>query len=60
MAGTWFCLKCYKEMGNKQYCPHCGAHRLGDITVKEQEPCSMLMRLLEGRRKKQTKATFAF
>ncbi len=54
MAGTWYCLKCYKEMGNKQYCPHCGAHRMGDMAEDRTKP-SALLKILFGRRGKKKK-----
>ena len=34
--GTWYCQKCYKNMGDNQYCPYCGAHRLGDMAMSEE------------------------
>lgn len=53
MAGTWYCLKCYKEMGNQQYCPHCGAHRMGDMAKDKSRPNSLLKILFRRREKKQ-------
>lgn len=47
MAGTWFCLKCYKNMGDKEYCPYCGAHRLGDMAMSKKEAESVLKNFLE-------------
>ncbi|MBQ9928965.1 MAG: hypothetical protein IJO65_13460 [Lachnospiraceae bacterium] len=26
---TWFCYGCHKNIGDNQYCPHCGMHRFG-------------------------------
>ena len=28
---TWFCFGCQKNIGDNQYCPYCGMHRLGDF-----------------------------
>lgn len=54
MAGTWFCLKCYKNMGDKEICPHCGAHRLGDMAMSKKEAESVLAKFF-GRKPKREK-----
>lgn len=54
MAGTWFCLKCYKDMGDNQYCPHCGAHRLGDMAMSKKQSEGALARFF-GKRQKEIK-----
>ncbi len=51
MASTWFCLECYKDMGDSQYCPHCGAHRLGDMAMSQKETESVLAKFF-GRKPK--------
>lgn len=28
---TWFCYGCQKNMGDEEYCPYCGMHRLGSL-----------------------------
>ncbi len=52
MVGTWYCLKCYKNMGDSQYCPYCGAHRLGDMAMSESEARAVLSKALRPMNKK--------
>ena len=59
MAGTWFCTKCYKNMGDKQYCPFCGAHRLGDMAMSDTEAKSVLARFFGGKPKKEKNPVFS-
>lgn len=61
MAGTWFCLKCYKNMGDKEYCPYCGAHRLGDMAMSKKEAESVLKKFFgrKTKRKQQSPPIFS-
>lgn len=56
---TWFCLECYKDMGDNQYCPHCGAHRLGDMAMSEQEAKSVLKNFFGRKPRKQRQPIFS-
>ena len=59
MASTWFCTKCYKNMGDKQYCPFCGAHRLGDMAMENGEAKSVLARFFGRKPKKEKTPMFS-
>ena len=60
MASNWFCLKCYKNMGDKEYCSYCGAHRLGDNAMSKKEAESVVKKFFErkAKKKKQSQPIF--
>lgn len=59
MAGIWYCLKCYKNIGDLEYCPLCGAHRLGDMVHSKQTKQSILSKLFDDKKKKHKKPIFS-
>lgn len=46
----WFCLDCIKDIGDSEYCPYCGKHRMGDLAMSEKKALEEL-RKFNGKRK---------
>ncbi|MBQ3544293.1 MAG: hypothetical protein IJA34_04820 [Lachnospiraceae bacterium] len=53
-SNVWYCLNCNKNMGNKEFCPFCGEHRLGDMQMSEEE-AEMILKEFFGKKAKQNK-----
>lgn len=51
---TWFCLDCIKDIGDSEYCPYCGKHRMGDLAMSEKEAKGVLAKFF-GRKPKKAK-----
>ena len=51
-SDIWYCFSCHKNIGNKEYCPYCGEHRLGDIQMSEEE-AEMILKEFFGKKTKQ-------
>ena len=48
---TWFCLDCIKDIGDSEYCPYCGKHRMGELAMSKKEAKSVLARFFKRRGK---------
>lgn len=59
MVGTWFCPKCFKNMGDNEYCPFCGSHRMGDMTMSQKESDSVLKRFFGNKPMKEKQSMFS-
>ena len=59
MAGTWFCPKCYKNMGDNEYCPHCGSQRMGDMAMSQKESASVLKKFFGSKPRKEKQPIFS-
>ena len=38
----FYCLNCYKDMGNNMICPYCGKHRFGEYAMTKEEALDVL------------------
>lgn len=59
MASTWFCYGCDENIGDNEYCPHCGMHRFGEKPMSNQEAKSVLANTFRGKSKKEKLPTFS-
>ena len=59
MASTWFCPKCYTNMGDNEYCPYCGSHRLGDMGISQRESSSVLDKFRSSKPRKEKQPKFS-
>ena len=42
MMSKFYCLNCYKDMGNNMICPYCGKHRFGEYAMTKEEALDVL------------------
>lgn len=59
MANTWFCLDCIKDIGDSEYCPYCGKHRMGDLAMSKKEATSVLAKFIGKQPKKEKQPMFS-
>ena len=59
MASIWFCYGCDENIGDNEYCPHCGMHRSGDKPMSEKEVKAVLNRTLGKNSKKEKISIFS-
>ena len=38
----FYCLNCYKDMGDNMICPYCGKHRFGEYAMTKEEAVDVL------------------
>lgn len=56
---TWFCLDCIKDIGDSEYCPYCGKHRMGELAMSPKEAGLVLTKFIGEKAKKQTQPIFS-
>ena len=56
---TWFCLDCIKDIGDSEYCPYCGKHRMGDLAMSKDEAKGVLAKFFGQKTKKAKQPMFS-